>query len=70
MTLDLSDEEKLALVCLLARSIEDDRYPLSPRVLALKGILTQLEPKAPAEPQSAPRNKERPSAVRPGSGVR
>jgi len=30
--LDLSDEEKRALAKLLRRAIDDDRYPLSPRV--------------------------------------
>jgi hypothetical protein len=44
MTLDLSDEEKLALAGLLKRSIEDDRYPLSPRIGTLKAILAKIEP--------------------------
>jgi len=30
--LDLSDEEKRALAKLLRRAIDDDRFPLSPRV--------------------------------------
>jgi hypothetical protein len=50
MTLDLTDDEKLALAALLKRTIEDDRYPLSP-LRPLKAILAKLEPpRAAAEP--------------------
>jgi hypothetical protein len=41
ITLDLSDDEKLALIRLLTRTIEDDRYPLSPRIRTMKGILAK-----------------------------
>jgi hypothetical protein len=44
MMLDLSDDEKLALVRLLAHTIEAGRYPLSPRVLTLKAALAKLDP--------------------------
>ena len=47
MQLDLTDEEASALRKLLADAIEDDRYPLSPRVQALRRILAKLEPIAP-----------------------
>ena|SRR6516162_3764577 len=36
MALELSDEQKLALVALLTRSIANDRYPSSPRVRTLR----------------------------------
>ena len=39
MTLDLTDDEKLALTALLRRIIDEDRYPLSPRLAPLKAIL-------------------------------
>ena len=39
MTLDLSDIEIGAFATLLRHTIDDDRYPLSPRVQLLKGIL-------------------------------
>jgi hypothetical protein len=45
MTLDLSDDEKFALTGLLTRTIENDPYPLSPRVLTLKAILAKIEPR-------------------------
>jgi hypothetical protein len=52
MTLDLTDEETAALARLLRRAIDDDRYPLSPRVVPLKAILAKLEPaQSQAEPQ-------------------
>jgi hypothetical protein len=38
MRLDLSDEEAAALLSLLNRAIDDDRYPLSPRIRALRDI--------------------------------
>jgi len=47
MTLDLTDDEKLALTALLRRTIDSDRYPLSPRLAPLKAILAKLEPPQP-----------------------
>jgi hypothetical protein len=39
MHLDLTDDEKPALIALLKRAIADDPYPLSPCVETLKAIL-------------------------------
>ena len=44
----LTDDEKTALTALLKRTIDDDRYPLSPRISQLRGILAKLEPPKPA----------------------
>jgi len=44
MNLDLTDEQSAALIGLLSRAIDDDHYPLSPRVLVLKEILAKLRP--------------------------
>jgi hypothetical protein len=41
MMLDLTDEETDAIARLLSRTIDDDRYPLSPRIQNLKGILAK-----------------------------
>jgi hypothetical protein len=53
--LALTQDEKPALVALLKRTIDGDRYPLSPRIGVLRGILAKLEnPKptpAPLPPQ-------------------
>jgi len=38
MTLDLTDDEKAALLRELDQIITDDRYPLSPRIVMLKAI--------------------------------
>ena len=54
MTLDLSDEQKLALVSLLTRSIADDRHPSASRVRTLKDILVKLDAKLLAQPYLAP----------------
>jgi hypothetical protein len=38
-----TDDEKAALAALLKRAIDADRYPLSPRISQLRGILSKLE---------------------------
>jgi hypothetical protein len=47
MTLELTDEEHRALVRLLRRSIDEDRFPLAPRHAPIKAILAKLEPPTP-----------------------
>jgi hypothetical protein len=65
MALDLTDEEKLGLAGLLKRAISDDRYPLSPRIRTLKGILAKLEaPAIVAEPLPPPKRYAPPRAKR------
>ena len=54
MHLDLSDEETLALLNLLTQTIENDRYPLSPRIQTLRGILAKFGSMAPAPPPARP----------------
>jgi hypothetical protein len=53
MMLDLTDEETDALARLLSRTIDDDRYPLSPRIQNLKGILAKIRPEPVHEPLPA-----------------
>jgi hypothetical protein len=55
MMLDLTEEETDALAKLLSRIIDDDRYPLSPRVQNLKGILAKLRPEPAREPLPPPK---------------
>ena len=55
MHVDLSDEETSLLATLLARVIDADRYPLSPRVRMLKAILGKLRTEPPREPSPPPR---------------
>src|SRR3979411_1650299 len=44
MMLDLTEEETDALARLLRRTIDDDRYPLSPRIQMLKALLAKIRP--------------------------
>jgi hypothetical protein len=53
MVLDLSDDEAAALSQLLRRTINDDPYPLPPRLAPLKAILAKLDPSEP-DPQPSP----------------
>jgi hypothetical protein len=55
MMLDLTQEETEALARLLRRTIDDDRYPLSPRVQTLKAILAKVRPEPAREPLPPPR---------------
>lgn len=53
-----TDDEKAALAALLKRTIGDDRYPLSPRIGTLQGILATQEgaPKPAPVPLPSRRN--------------
>jgi len=53
--LDLSDEEAATLVALLTRTIDGDRYLLSPRIRTLKAILAKLRPEPAREPAPPPK---------------
>ena len=50
MQLDLTDKETPALLNLLTETIKADRYPLSPLIRTLHGILYKFGPMAPAPP--------------------
>ena len=64
MMLDLTDEETEALASLLRRTIDDDRYPLSPRIQILKGILAKIRPEPAREPLPRLKHYEPPRARR------
>jgi hypothetical protein len=55
MTLDLSDPETDALATLLRRTIDDDRFPLSPRIQTFKAILGKIRPEPKREPLPPPK---------------
>jgi hypothetical protein len=48
--LDLSDEEAAALIQELHEIVENDRYPFSPRIRTLRGILAKLRPEPVRKP--------------------
>jgi hypothetical protein len=64
MTLDLTDEETAALARLLTTTIDDDRYPLSPRIMMLKGILAKIRPEPAHQPLPPQRHYEPPRFIR------
>jgi hypothetical protein len=51
--LDLTAEEKQALIALLRETLEYARFPLAPRLDPLKAILAKLEP-PPSQPSPLP----------------
>ena len=53
MDLELTDEEAEALARLLRNTIDEDRFPLSPRILMLKAILGKIRPEAERPPLPA-----------------
>jgi hypothetical protein len=55
MMLDPTEEETDALTRLLSRAIDDDRYPLSPRMQTVKAILAKLRPEPVREPLPPPK---------------
>jgi hypothetical protein len=60
--LERTEDETAALVALLTRTIDGDRYPLSPRVRTLKDILAKVRPDPVREPLSPPKVYEPPRA--------
>jgi hypothetical protein len=48
--IELSDDEKTALIRDLDRIIEDDRFPLSPRIQMLRAIRNMIRPEPVREP--------------------
>src|SRR6516164_3449779 len=84
MHLDLTDEETRALLNHLVETIEADRYPMSPRIRALRAILVKfggvggLSPEmaawlrryAPPPPARPPTPEDRDPSRRPRQGRR
>ena len=48
--LDLTDDEAAALTQELHDIVENDRYPFSPRIRTLRGILAKLRPEPVRKP--------------------
>ena len=64
MNLDLNDLQTEALIRELSSTIQNDRYPLSLRIVTLKEILGRLRPEAEREPPPSWRYYEPPSRGR------
>ena len=52
--LELTAEEKAALIRLLQQAVEDARFHYAPRLAPLKAILEKLVPPKPAPPRPPP----------------
>ena len=61
--IDLTEEETAALARLLSQTIDADRYPLSPRIQLLKGILAKTRPEPAREPLPPLKHYEPPRAT-------
>jgi hypothetical protein len=58
--LQLTDEEAAALIRELDHIIQDDRFPLSPRIMMLKAILNKITPEPVREPLPPPKQYDPP----------
>jgi len=58
--LELTDEQTEALIREQRNIIQNNRYPLSPRIVALKAVLGMLRPEPAREPLPPLRNYEPP----------
>jgi hypothetical protein len=50
MTIELTDEETVALLSEMDRIIDSDRFPFSPRIRMLKEIGAKIRPEPAREP--------------------
>jgi len=64
MNLELTDEEADAIVRELDGIVRNDRYPLSPRIQMLRGILAKLRLEPVREPLPEPKRYEPPRVGR------
>jgi hypothetical protein len=64
MNLDLTDDEAAALTKELYDIVQNDRYPLSPRILTLKAMFAKLRPEPVREPLPPPKVYAPPSKGR------
>ena len=62
MHLDLTEEESSALLNLLRKTIDNDRYPLSPRIRLLRAIMAKFPMAPPPPPPARPLKRPRPSS--------
>ncbi len=46
-TIEIEEDERLALIALLCEAIVTDRFPLAPRWRLIKSVLAKLDPQPP-----------------------
>ena len=65
-TVNLTDAEHTAVAAAIKRAIEDDRFPLAPRLGPLRSALAKLDPAAAAALRRRPSAKSyKPSTQKP-----
>jgi hypothetical protein len=64
MNIDLTDEETAALIRELHDIVEGDKYPFSPRIRTLRGVLNKLRPEPAREPLPPPKVYAPPRFIR------
>jgi hypothetical protein len=64
MNLELTDEQAPALERELSSIVQNDRYPLSPRIRTLQAILNKIRPEPKPEPLPPLKHYEPPRAGR------
>jgi hypothetical protein len=64
MNLQLNDEQTAALERELSNIVQNDRYPLSPRIRTLQAILNKFRPERKPEPLPPQKQYEPPRAGR------
>jgi hypothetical protein len=64
MDLHLTDDQAALLLKVLDRVIDDDRFPLSPRVTALREIRALVKPYPERQPTEPPKYYDPPSRGR------
>jgi len=52
--IDFSDDEHAAVTAAVRRTIDDDKYPRSPRLAPLKSALAKLDPTSAPKPRPVP----------------
>jgi hypothetical protein len=64
MNLELNEPQTEALIRELSNIVQNDRYPLSPRIVTLREVLGQLRPEPQREPLPPRRHYDPPSKGR------
>jgi hypothetical protein len=62
-TIDLTDDEHAAVTASIRRAIEDDRFPLAPRLNPLRAALAKFDAEPKLTPEPPPKTPPGPEAT-------
>lgn len=68
--IDLTDDELAAVVASVRRTLDEDRYPLAPRLKPLRAALAKLDPASAPKPPPQPKPPLPEAPARRGRGGR